>query len=164
MALMLSLAFLFLVSCEKKLTPLPEIGNQAPSFTLKDLKGKKVRLKDFQGKVVVIDFWATWCHACKFSSQELQKLHEKYKDSEVVIVGISMDLGSSAVETVRNFMKRLNLTYSMLMDDGEASRNYAVIQIPVTYILDKNHVIVQKYPGYVPGLGEMISNEIENLL
>jgi peroxiredoxin len=156
---------LFVFSCKKEQpTPEHEADNQAPAFTLKHVDGRDLSLSDFRGKIVVLDFWATWCHSCKDSSVELERLHKKYGNRGVVILGISMDRGDSAVQMVKDFMNEYDLTYQMVMDDGKVNKDYGVIRIPVTYILDRNHVIVKKYVGALPGLGEKISGEIEKIL
>ncbi len=164
LAIIISATLFSLPACAKKESPLPVVGNRAPSFTLKDTDGKTVRLSDFSGRVVVIDFWATWCHPCKESTAELEKLHRKYKDKGVVILGISMDSGDSAMLKVKSFAEKNDLTYPMLIDDGKASESYAVYNIPATYILDRNHVIVKIYKGYMPGLGDRIAEQIEKRL
>jgi cytochrome c biogenesis protein CcmG/thiol:disulfide interchange protein DsbE len=153
-----------LSACTKKESPLPVVGNKAPTFTLKDTGGKTVKLSDFSGKVVVIDFWATWCGPCKELTAELEQLYRKYGDRGVVILGISMDSGGGAVRKVKDFAGENNLTYSMLMDDGKASASYTVYNLPATYILDRNHIIVKIYKGYVTGLGDTMAGRIEQLL
>jgi peroxiredoxin len=163
--IMLSTAALFApVSCKKAETPLPVIGNRAPSFTVTDVDGKKVSLSDLSGKIVILDFWATWCAPCKASTRELEKLHEKYKARGVVIMGVSMDTGKSAAEQVREFAGKNGLTYRMLMDDGRMSKAYAVRNIPAAFILDQQQKILKIYPGYLPGLGTMIERELDGLL
>ena len=165
-----SLILVFVPSCKKKETSinkevaLPVVGNIAPSFILKDVKGNNVSLSDFKGKVVVIDFWSTWCSWCKETTQELEKLHKNYRDRDVVFLGISMDSGSSAGKKVRNFAQKYDLTYLMLIDDSSASRAYQVNKIPTTYILDRDHIIKEIYPGYLPALGEKIAETIEKSL
>jgi peroxiredoxin len=151
-------------SCKKEEKALPAVGNKASSFALKDTDGKSVRLSDFSGRVIVIDFWATWCGPCKESSVELNKLYRKYKDRGVVVLGISMDSGSGAAQKVKGYAEKNDLTYLMLMDDGKASDTYRVYNIPVTYILDKNHVIVKIYKGYMAGLGDRIDEKTKLLL
>ncbi len=164
LAIIISAPLFFLPACTKKETALPVPGAKAPSFTLKDTGGKTVRLSDFSGRVVVIDFWATWCGPCKESTAELEKLYRKYKDRDVAVLGVSMDSGGGAVKNVKGFTERNNLIYPMLMDDGKASKSYAVRNIPVTYVLDRNHVIVKIYKGYMPGLGDRMGGEIEKIL
>ena len=169
-ALAVSLILVFIPSCKKKETPihkevsLPAVGNSAPSFMLKDVRGNNVGLSDFKGKVVVIDFWTTWCSWCKETTQELEKLHDNYKDRDVVFLGISMDSGSNADKKVRNFAQKHDLTYLMLIDDGGVSKSYQVNKLPTTYILDKDHIIKQIYPGYLPSLGKRIAETIEKSL
>jgi len=169
-AIAVSLILVFTPSCKKKETPidkevsLPAAGNRAPSFMLKDVRGNNVSLSDFKGKVVVIDFWTTWCAWCKETTVELEKLHNNYKDRDVVFLGISMDSGSNAEKKVRNFAQKYGLTYLMLIDDGSASKSYQVNKLPTTYILDRDHIIKQIYPGYLPSLGERIAETIEKSL
>jgi cytochrome c biogenesis protein CcmG, thiol:disulfide interchange protein DsbE len=162
-ALLMVLLFV-LPSCAREKTAAPVVGNKAPSFTLKDIDGKAVRLSDFAGKVVLVDFWATWCSPCQESMAELEQLHRKYRDRGVVVLGISMDTGGDAASRVRDFANKHHLTYLMLMDDKKTSASYAVYNIPATYLLDRDHRIVKKYPGYKPGLGKLIADEIEKLL
>lgn len=169
-AIIISVTFIFIPSCKKKEAPLPKeitppvVGNKAPLFILKDINGKTVSLSDFRGRIVIMDFWATWCPPCKESTQELEKIHRKYKDRGVIILGISMDSGGNALKKVKDFANKYNLTYLMLMDDGKASKSYVINTIPTTYILDKDHIIVKMYPGYLNGLGKLIASEIERHL
>jgi peroxiredoxin len=169
-AVAVPLVLSFVLSCKNKETPvnkevpIPAVGNSAPSFMLKDIAGNNVGLSDFKGKIVVMDFWTTWCAWCKETTQEMEKLHNKYKDRDVVFLGISMDSGSNADEKVREFAQRHGLSYLMLIDNGSAAMSYRVNKIPTTYILDRDHIIKQIYPGYLPALGERIAETIEKSL
>ncbi len=164
LVILMSAALFIVPSCKPQEIPPAAVGNKAPSFTLKDTGGRTVKLSDFLGKVVIIDFWATWCGPCKESTVELEKLHRKYRDRGVVVLGISMDEGGEAVRKVKGFAEKNNLTYPMLMDDGKTSSSYGVYTIPVTFALDRKHVIVAIYKGYMPGPGDRIAGQIEKLL
>ena len=169
-AVAVSLILVFIPSCEKKESPVnkagppPAVGNRAAPFMLKDVRGKNVSLSDYKGKVVVMDFWTTWCAWCKETTQEMEKLHNNYKDRDVVFLGISMDSGSNPEKKVMDFAEKHELTYLMLIDDGSASKSYKVNKIPTTYILDRDHIIKQIYPGYLPSLGKRIAETIEKSL
>ncbi len=169
-AVVFSMVIILAPSCKKKETPVhkelppPVVGNPAPVFTLKDVGGNNVSLSDFKGKIVVVDFWTTWCSWCKETVRELEKLHRDYKGRDVVFLGVSMDTGDDAGKKVKDFARRYGLTYTMLMDDGSVSRSYEINKIPTTYILDKDHIIRQIYPGYLPGLGKRIAEAIEESL
>lgn len=140
-----------------------ELGMKAPPFSLKDIQGNTVRLEDFQGRVVIIDFWATWCHECEDVAPELDRIYRKFRDKGLIMLGISCDDGGSAVKNVKNFIKKYNLTYTMLMDDGKVNKLYKITGLPVTLILDKNHVIIQKHIGNVFGFENKINNLLEKL-
>jgi len=151
-------------ACAKSEAPLPTVGNTAPSFAAMDMDGKKVSLTDLSGKVVILDFWATWCAPCRASTRELEKLHEKYKDRDVVILGISIDEGKSVAERVKEFTGKNGLTYRMLVDDGRISKAFAIRNIPAMFILDKQQRIIKIYPGYFQGLSSIVEKELEDLL
>lgn len=166
LAIVLVVLAALLASCEKGEPPRQpaEIGKKAPPFALKSLEGKTVRLSDFEGKAVVIDFWASWCHACRDAARVLESLHEKYEDKGLVVLGITMDTGFRAEENVRAFIEKYGKTYPLLWDDGRTSKTYRVINIPITYVLDKDHVVREIFTGFLPGYGEKIEAAVAPLL
>jgi peroxiredoxin len=158
---------IFPVSCQKKQQEQQmqaELNKKAPPFTLKDMNRTDVSLADFVDKVVVIDFWASWCHACKLAAPVLEKLYQKYQNRDVIILGISLDSGFKAEENVRDFIKEYHQTYPILWDDERTSTTYGIRMVPTTFLLDKDHVIVKEYAGLLPRFEEDLDEQIERLL
>jgi len=135
---------------------------KAPDFTLPDLSGKKVSLSDFKGKVVILDFWATWCPPCR---REIPSFNEIYKDRAqgFEIIGISLDEGG--VDAIRKGMKKhkLKIDYIVLVGDDKISEKYGNIDaIPTTFILDQEGNIVNKFIGERPK--KVFEDEIKKLI
>jgi cytochrome c biogenesis protein CcmG/thiol:disulfide interchange protein DsbE len=119
----------------------------APSFTLQDLKGNQVSLSDFKGKVVVLDFWATWCPPCVKEIPHFIELYEQYKDQGFAMVGISLD--REGVSVVKSFAQKYKINYPILMADGQVDKAYGgIASIPTTFVIDSAGNIRQKYIGY----------------
>lgn len=159
-----SLALLFVVvSCKSRQKALVE-EDKTPDFTLNDINGGKVTLSDFRGKVVVVEFWATWCPPCRESVPEMKSLYEKFKGKDFELLGISLDQGGSALSDVSSFAKEQGIGYPVLMDDDKASAAFGVTNIPAIFVVDKQGKIAGKHVGLMPGLSETLSKEIEGLL
>ncbi len=141
-----------------------ELNKKAPPFTLKDMSGADVSLADFEGKIVVVDFWASWCHACKMAAPVLEKLYQKYQHKDFMMLGISVDSGFAAEENVKKFIKEYHQTYPILWDDEMTSTTYGITMIPTTFLLDKDHVIVNRYNGFLPRIEQDLDEQIEGLL
>ncbi len=121
-------------------------AQEAPNFTLTDLNGQKVSLSDFKGKVIIVDFWATWCGPCKMEIPSFIKLQEDYKD-DVVILGISLD--KSGPKAVVPFAKKMNINYPIVYGDGSVVQAYGGVRgIPTTFVIDRDFNIQRKYVGY----------------
>lgn len=135
-------------------------SGDAPDFKLQDLEGKTVRLSDFKGKPVVLDFWATWCQPCRDSMPGMAKLHKEYADKGLVILSISLDGG--AVEDVRDFRKEYGMTYTVLMGTEEAAAEYSVRTIPMMVVIDKSGKIRKRYVG--AGNEEAVESMVKQLL
>jgi peroxiredoxin len=124
-------------------------GPQAPEFVLTDLDGRTVRLSDFQGKVVLIDFWATWCGPCRMEVPHLKELYGRYSDRGFVLVGISLDTAGPGV--VRAFVEKHKIPYPIVMGDQKTARAYGgVTAIPTAFLIDRDGRLVKKYVGYKP--------------
>lgn len=104
-------------------------------INLKDMHGNMVRLSDFRGKIVFLNFWTTWCPPCREEMPAMEKLHQRLKGGDFVMVGINLQEPASLV---RAFFKKFKLTFISLLDsDGAVGRTFAIRSIPTTLILDK---------------------------
>ena len=107
---------------------------------LKDVYGNTVRLSDFRGKVVFLNFWATWCAACVVEMPSMEKLHRRLKDKDFVMIAINMQ--ESDVQ-VKAFFEKMKLSFAALLDsNGEVATGFAVNALPTTFVLDKEGRIV----------------------
>lgn len=121
-----------------------QIGDSAPDFTLPNLTGQEVSLRDFRGKVVLLNFWASWCVPCRSETPALQRLYEKYQDQDFVVIGVSID-EEETVEAVPDFIEEFGLTYPILLDTLRESTgqdgSYRLEGIPQSYFIDAEGVI-----------------------
>ncbi|GIV61178.1 MAG: hypothetical protein KatS3mg044_0044 [Rhodothermaceae bacterium] len=125
------------------------LGQTAPDFTLPTLDGQTFRLADHRGKVVLLNFWATWCGPCVIETPELVALYNDLKDRGLVVVGISLD--EEGFEVVKPFAEEFNVTYPMVVDDGAVAEAYGGIYgLPTTFVLDKEGRIQQRFIGIFP--------------
>lgn len=168
--LLLFIAFgLFAVACSKTDSTPPagssaELNSVAPDFTLKDLTGRNISLSDYRGKVVLLEFWATWCPPCKASVPALIALKQKYEQKGFVVLGLSIDTDSDALEQVRKFSIAHNITYPVLLANEATPKTYNVISIPTSFLIGKDGKIVDIYKGYSDEFSNRVSSQIEKLL
>ncbi|CAI2718797.1 peroxiredoxin family protein [Nitrospina watsonii] len=118
----------------------------APNFELTTLNGGKISLKDYRGKVVFINFWATWCATCKVEMPSMQRVYDKFKDRGFEMLTISVDKDQKLIQP---FMDKYNLTFPVLLDPEEtiAKQVYKTTGVPETFIVSKNGIIVHKAIG-----------------
>lgn len=120
---------------------------EAPEFVLQDLNGEWVRLSNFRGKVVVVTFWASWSPDSKRQVHELDKLHVKYEDKDVVVIGISTSEGGA--ERLKPFVQNSNLKYTILLADTSTKSAYGGIgKLPTTFVIDQAGNIYKEYFTY----------------
>jgi len=145
-------------------------GDKAADFKLPGVDGRNVRLSDLQKpskkgakRVMLLDFWATWCPPCREEVPYLQKLHQKYAKKGLLVVGIAQD--SDGAKSVKPFAKKNKLSYLQLVDaKHEAARAYRVGPIPTTYIIDGSGVIRSVHLGFAKGMEKDLEEEIQALL
>ena len=131
-------------------------------FTLQDLEGNKVSLSDYKGKVVFLDFWATWCPPCRASIPKVEKLYEQFKDDEdFVVLGINLQEDK---DRIIKFIRKQKMNYPILLGDKKVITNYKISAIPQFFIMDKKGDIYNKYVGFTPGMEELWEKDIEKLL
>jgi peroxiredoxin len=133
----------------------------APNWTLLDPDGKSHSLSDYRGKVVILDFWGTWCVPCWKTMPVLQGLHEKFKDSNVIVLGISIaDKEGNPVE----FMKRKGFTYKLLLNGDEVADLYKAVQLPTLYVIGFDSKIIHAEYGFRENAKEELISIIEQYL
>jgi len=139
--------------------PPSEISGAAPAFTLTDLSGRPVSLADYRGKVVILDFWATWCPPCKKEIPDFIDLQSQYGPHGVQIVGIALD----EPDKVKAFAQQNGINYPVLLGNEAITVTYGGIEgIPTTFVIDKKGKIVNRFEGFRPR--SVFEAEIKKLL
>ena len=119
----------------------------APDFELPKLDGTPVKLSDMKGKIVILDFWATWCPPCRQMIPELKKIHNEYKNKGVEILAVSLDEGGT--QAVQSFVESANIDYPVLLGSREVSKKFGQVNaIPTSFIIDREGNIRDKHIGY----------------
>jgi thiol-disulfide isomerase/thioredoxin len=126
------------------------IGKPAHNFTLKDTSGKKVSLKDFRGRVVLLDFWAVWCGPCRQSLPFLQSLSDKYGPEGLVVLGLHVDDRTPPLDEVKDYLEDRRVKYTNLLSTFEVDEAFKVYSMPTTYMLDRKGKIQERHIGYNP--------------
>ena len=121
-----------------KRSPVKEEGKrqEAPDFSLKDIDGKTVRLSDYRGKVILLDFWATWCGPCKMEIPWFMEFERKYKDRGFAVLGLSMD--DEGWQSVKPFIQEFGMNYRIMIADEHTSALYGGIECAAYGVLNRS--------------------------
>jgi peroxiredoxin len=129
-------------------------------LTLKDMNGAAVRLADYKGQVIVLNFWATWCGPCQTEIPELVRTYAKYKEKGVVVLGVSID---DSAETLRAYAPQKQMNYPVLLMQNDVDEAYGpIFGVPITFFIGRDGTINRKHFG--PVSKEQVDREIEALL
>ena len=135
----------------------------AKDFTLKDLSGNDVTLSEKKGKIVVLNFWATWCPPCREEMPSMEKLHKKYYGKDFEIIAVAMDPKGKKI--VKPYIDENGYTFTILLDDkGAISDMYRAYAVPMTFILARDGRVIEKIMGAADWFSEESQAYIEELI
>jgi len=138
--------------------PMP--GNPAPDFTLKDLQGRDVKLSQFKGKPVLLNFWASWCEPCRLELPLIEATQQKHQGQDLVILGVN---NGEPPEVVQSFVNENHLTFPVVLDaSNEVSRAYQVNGIPSSVFINSDGQIVNRHSGVFTE--RILSSYLNNIL
>ncbi len=119
----------------------------APEFALKDSSGKTATLQDYRGKVILLDFWATWCHGCKQEIPWFSEFECKYAPKGLTVVGVSLD--EEGWKLVKPFLETAKVPYRIVLGDNPTAKKYGIENMPDTFLIDRHGRIAAAYVGLV---------------
>jgi thiol-disulfide isomerase/thioredoxin len=150
--------FLFSHCSKEKTQTSPAL---APDFTLKTFDGKEITLSQLKGKVVLLDFWATWCGPCRESIPHLIQLYKSYRENGLELVGMNLDKGDG--QDVQRFIKSMDIPYPIVAAPEEVVRNYRVTGIPATFLIDKEGRIRERIAGFNSTIAQQLTAKVADL-
>lgn len=141
---------------------MPAVGKPAPDFTLRSSNGKNLKLGEYRGQVVMLNFWATWCGPCRQELPLLNRLHEQYRRSGFALLGVNVDDNPKAAE---DMARQLGVSFPLLFDtDKGVSKRYDIDGMPSTLLLDRDGKVRYVHRGYRAGYEKQYEAEIRELL
>jgi thiol-disulfide isomerase/thioredoxin len=136
-------------------------SSAAPGFSLKTLEDQEIALTSLKGKVVLLDFWATWCGPCREAIPHLASLQKKYQEKGLIVIGMNVDKGERDV--VRRFVKSMEIPYPILLTPEEVVRSYGVSALPTSVLIDKEGNIREKITGFNSSIAKKLSERVGEL-
>ena len=137
-------------------------GATAPDFALKSATGKNLRLSEYRGEVVLINFWASWCGPCRQEMPALDELHKRYQSLGFTVLGVNVEEDS---HKARDVLNDLNISFPVLFDDhSTVSRLYDISAMPSTVLVDRNGTVRYLHKGYQPGLEDVYLQQVRELI
>lgn len=139
-----------------------DVKGKAPNFTLKSMSGKNLKLSEFRGQVVMINFWASWCAPCRQEMPLLEDLYKKYKGLGFALLGVNVEEDSSKASTL---LRSIRVSFPILFDNkNKVSKLYKVSAMPTTVIVDRGGNMRYLHQGYKPGYEREYQKQVRSLL
>lgn len=140
-----------------------EEGKTAPDFKLETLSGETVKLSDYRGQAVLINFWASWCPPCKAEMPHMEEFYKENKEKQFTILAVNLTNMDRGMDEIQTFVNDYGLTFPILLDqDGKTGTEYQAHAIPTSYIVDQKGVIIHKITG--PMSKDMMNDMISSLI
>ncbi|MDR0842324.1 MAG: TlpA family protein disulfide reductase [Acidobacteriota bacterium] len=151
-------SFGMLSSCGRQSGSL--IGNPAPSFKLQDVEGQEVSLEQFRGKIVLLDFWATWCEPCRMTMPVVEKLSKEYPD-DLVLLAVNLQ---ETRDDVAPYVAEQGIHSRVLLDEqGTVGGAYGTEVIPMQFLIDREGIVRDIKAGFAPSMAAQLRSQIEQL-
>jgi len=141
---------------------MPAIGQKSPDFTLRSNVGKNLKLSELRGKVVMINFWATWCSPCRQEMPHFNRFYAQYTKAGFVMLGVNVD---DNADKAKSMVQELKIAFPVVFDTGKhVSRLYDVDAMPSTVLVDRDGTVRHIYRGYRAGVEQRYESDIRELL
>jgi peroxiredoxin len=136
--------------------------SSAPDFTLKSNEGENIRLSEYRGEVVLINFWASWCGPCRQEMPVLSELHDKYHTLGFTVLGVNVEADT---HKARKLLQDLPVSFPVVFDsDSVVSKQYDVVAMPSTVLIDRDGNMRYLHKGYKPGLEDVYQQQVSDLI